>query len=261
MLRFASRPDLGQQLAPPMVFSLWLGLGPVVLAKFAIGRRTNFQGFAQRQKRRMPLRQPIIGQPLVAAIVAKVIEKSRLHSRCFGVGMNIAQGIQRSSMVGIGKGGAVVALFPKVPGPVQHAVKAHRRVPIQPVHNLGQFLGLLRLQQVMHMVAHNAEGIELKTIFGFALGYGIQQHFATGQPRQPKFSIIAADCDVIAASRRELTRLSSHSFSRNTNLLLLSAAQTLRETLIQYAVDTQDYTGSDRFIELLRPRRLELGSP
>ena len=34
-----------------------------------------------------------------------------------------------------------------------------------------------------------------------------------------------------------------------------SKLQSLRETLIQYAVDTQDHTVSDRFIELLRPRR------
>jgi hypothetical protein len=36
-----------------------------------------------------------------------------------------------------------------------------------------------------------------------------------------------------------------------------SSPQNRRETLIQYAVDTQDHTVSDRFIELLRPRRLE----
>ena len=39
------------------------------------------------------------------------------------------------------------------------------------------------------------------------------------------------------------------------DLLPFSEAQSLRETLIQYAVDTQDHTVSDRFIELLRPRR------
>jgi hypothetical protein len=39
------------------------------------------------------------------------------------------------------------------------------------------------------------------------------------------------------------------------DLLPLKEAQALRETLIQYAVDTQDHTVSDRFIELLRPRR------
>jgi hypothetical protein len=38
------------------------------------------------------------------------------------------------------------------------------------------------------------------------------------------------------------------------DLLPFSEAQALRETLIQYAVDTQDHTVSDRFIELLRPR-------
>jgi HEAT repeat protein len=39
------------------------------------------------------------------------------------------------------------------------------------------------------------------------------------------------------------------------DLLPFSEAQALRETLIQYAVDTQDHTVSDRFVELLRPRR------
>jgi hypothetical protein len=41
------------------------------------------------------------------------------------------------------------------------------------------------------------------------------------------------------------------------DLLPLAKAQEVREMLIQYAVDTQDHTVSDRFIELLRPRRLE----
>jgi HEAT repeat protein len=39
------------------------------------------------------------------------------------------------------------------------------------------------------------------------------------------------------------------------DLLPFIEAQALRETLIQYAVDTQDHTVSDRFVELLRPRR------
>jgi hypothetical protein len=39
------------------------------------------------------------------------------------------------------------------------------------------------------------------------------------------------------------------------DLMPLDEAQELRETLIQYAVDTRDHTVSDRFIELLRPRR------
>ena len=39
------------------------------------------------------------------------------------------------------------------------------------------------------------------------------------------------------------------------DLLPFTEAQALRETLIQYAVDTQDHTVSDRFVELLRPRR------
>lgn len=42
------------------------------------------------------------------------------------------------------------------------------------------------------------------------------------------------------------------------DLLPLNEAQELRETLIQYAVDTQDHTVSDRFIELLRPRHERL---
>jgi len=46
--------------------------------------------------------------------------------------------------------------------PVHHAVKTHRREPIQPLHNLWQILRLLRGQQIMDMVAHNAQGMERK---------------------------------------------------------------------------------------------------
>jgi hypothetical protein len=71
MFGFASGGDLRQQFTPPAIFSLRLSLGLVPLTKPAVGRRTQLQRRRQGQKCRVPLRQPILGQPLISTIVAK----------------------------------------------------------------------------------------------------------------------------------------------------------------------------------------------
>ncbi len=83
--------------------------------------------------------------------------------------MDVAQRIQPPTIVAQGKAAAVVALLPKVPGAIQHLVKAHGGVPIQPVHNFGQCRWLLGGQQVVHVIAHNAQGIQPKSMFFLAL--------------------------------------------------------------------------------------------
>ena len=146
----------------------------------------------------MPLRQPVLSQSIIGSIVAKVIKPPLLHIRRFRVAMNVAQRVECSTFIGIGKSGTVITLLPKVPCAIKHSIEAHRRVPIEPVHNLGQILRLLRLQQIMHMVAHNAETIELELKFGLTFFERKQKQLSTFKASEPKFSIVTASCDVVA---------------------------------------------------------------
>jgi len=52
------------------------------------------QHLPQGQKRRMPLGQTVIGQAIVRAIVAEVVEKALLHIGSFRVGVDVPQRIQ-----------------------------------------------------------------------------------------------------------------------------------------------------------------------
>jgi hypothetical protein len=110
--RLALHLQLRQQLRPPVAPPLRLRLGPIALAKLPIRLRTKLQGRRQPQKCRMPLRQPILGQPVIAAVIAEIIEKPLLNSRCLRIAMNIPNRIQRPPMVTIRKPRTVIPLLP-----------------------------------------------------------------------------------------------------------------------------------------------------
>ncbi len=78
----------------------------------------------------MPLGDAIGGEPIIGAVVAEVVEPTQLHIGCFGVCMDIAQGVEGSLLVGIGKAAAVIALFPEVAAAIEHSVEAHRGIPV-----------------------------------------------------------------------------------------------------------------------------------
>ena len=56
----------------------------------------------------------------------------------------------------------MIAFLPKMSRAIQHPVKAHGRIPIEPVHDFGQVVRVLWLQQIMDMIAHNAQRIEFE---------------------------------------------------------------------------------------------------
>jgi hypothetical protein len=89
----------------------------------------------------------------------------------------------------------VIALFPKVSRAVEQAVETHRRIPVQPVHNSRHIIRHCGFQQVMHMVAHDAQGIELKAKLVAAAANRVQQYLPTFKSGQPKFPVIAAGGD------------------------------------------------------------------
>jgi hypothetical protein len=158
----------------------------------------------------MPLRQAVSGQLVVAPVVAEVIEIPLAHTRSLGVGMEIAQGVQGTLPVGDWKTGTVVALLPKVPAAVEETVEAHGGVPIQPRHDLGQVFWSGRFQQIVHMVAHDAERRELEPILLQTHLDGVQEHFAAGAVAQTKLPVVATDSDMGAQSWLEITWSSGH---------------------------------------------------
>lgn len=90
----------------------------------------------------MPLGEAIVGEAVVAAIVAEFIEKTGAHFGSLGVAMNVAEGIQGPIPISGRKAIGKVALFPKMPRPVQHSVKTHRRVPVEKLHDFRQIFRL-----------------------------------------------------------------------------------------------------------------------
>ena len=175
----------------------------------------------------MPDGETIIGEPFVGAIIAEVIEKAGLHPCGFRVGMDVAQRIQGAAMVGVGEACAVVALLPKVAAAIEHAVEAHRRVPVEPVHDFGQIFRLCRFNQVMDVIAHDAQGIELKAIFLLAFMDGIEKDFAALTSRKAELSIVAADGDVVAVARFQIAGLTRHGNRCSTCEALYQLGQAL----------------------------------
>ena len=65
----------------------------------------------------------------------------------------------------------------------------------------------------MNVIAHDAQSIEFKPKFVFALLNGIEQHLSTFIPNQSKLAIITAHRNVIAITRDEFAGFSSHNFN------------------------------------------------
>jgi hypothetical protein len=74
----------------------------------------------------------------------------------------------------VGEASAMVTLLPEMTRSVEHAIKTHRRVPVEPVHDLGQIFGFLRFDKVVDMITHNAEGVELEFVLLKSLFEGIK---------------------------------------------------------------------------------------
>lgn len=92
----------------------------------------------------MPLGEAIVGEAIVAAVVAEVVEEARPHFGSFGVAMNVAESIKGSIPIPWRKAIGKVTLLPKMPRAVQDPVKAHGGVPIEKLHYFRQIFGQRR---------------------------------------------------------------------------------------------------------------------
>ena len=143
-------------------------------------------------------------------VVAEVVEEAWLHIRSLGVGVDIPQRVQCPFVIIIGEAGAVVTLLPEMPRSVQHPVEAHGSVPVEPVHDLGQIFGFLRFDQVVDMIAHDAEGVKLEVELLKSLFEGIEQNLTAFEAGQAKFAVIAPDGDVVGVTRDEFSFRTGH---------------------------------------------------
>ncbi len=110
----------------------------------------------------MPLGQPVVGQPVMSAVVAEVIKEPLPHLCSFGVGVDVPQGVQCPFVVRLLETAAVVSLLPKVTAAVEHPIETHGGVPVEPVHDAGQVFWGCGFQEVVDVITHDAEGVKFK---------------------------------------------------------------------------------------------------
>ena len=119
--------------------------GLVDAAKTAVSGGAVVQGVGQMQKCRVPFRQTIVTQFGVDAVIAVAVDEALAQVSRLGVGVDVTQCIQRTAVIVGWKTGAEIALLPEMAGAFEHAIERHSRVPVEPVHDLGQVLGVGRL--------------------------------------------------------------------------------------------------------------------
>jgi hypothetical protein len=54
-----------------------------------------------------------------------------------------------------------------MPRAIEHSIETHGSIPIQPMHNLWQLFRDRRFEQIMNVIAHDADRIELEAVFLF----------------------------------------------------------------------------------------------
>lgn len=145
----------------------------------------------------MPCGQSVIAQLGIDAVVAVAVDKTACDPCDPGIGVNVAQGIQCPLAVVGRKGAAVIALFPKMPGPLEHPVKAHGAIPVEPVHDAGQIFMSRWFNQIMDVVAHHAESVKMKLILLLGPPDGVNKDFATKFAAQVEAAIVAPDRDMV----------------------------------------------------------------
>ena len=104
----------------------------------------------------MPFGQAIIGEAIVNTVVAVSIEIALAHTGGFRVSVDVAQCVERPLLLVVGERRAAIAAFPKMAASFEQAVKAHGRIPVDVMHDTGKLGGVVRLDQIMDMVAHDA---------------------------------------------------------------------------------------------------------
>jgi hypothetical protein len=190
--------------------STWLVLRMVNAAKPAVARCTALQRLSPGKKSRVPLGETIVRQAGVGAIIIVTVAETGADAGCLGVGVDVSQRVQSSLMVMSGKPVAEITLLPKVTAAVKHAVEAHGCVPVEPVHEARQVLRLVWFEQVVYMVAHDAQTVEPEMEFTFRQTDSVKQHIPAGRVVQVELAVVTPQRNVVGKIGLEVSGLSWH---------------------------------------------------
>lgn len=98
-----------------MALGCSLGVMAILLAEMLIPLGASLQAGCQLQKAGVPLTDAISFQPAVVTVVAVGVIETFSHTCCFGVGVNISEAVECSSVVFWVNGSGVIPGFPEVP--------------------------------------------------------------------------------------------------------------------------------------------------
>src|SRR6266508_491412 len=101
---------------------------------------------------------------------------------------------------------AVVAFPPKWPVRLSIPLKHLAVYQFSPCMITGSSSRLGRCQQVVHVIGHDAYGVQLELVLLARTLEGVQEHFAAGAVAQAEPAVVAADGDVVAIAGLKVAR-------------------------------------------------------
>ena len=152
-------------MAPRAAFAVMA----ILLAEPCISPGTAFQAGCQLQKTRVPLTDAITCQPSVMPVIGIGVIEALSHSCCLWIGMDVAQCMQHSPVIFWSNGSGVIPGFPKMPATSRKAIQSHGRIPANPMHQLWQFICIIRTQKQMQVISHQTNRIQL--VWHLLLGF------------------------------------------------------------------------------------------
>ena len=114
-----------------------LGVMAILLAETLITLGVVFEGWCQVKETWVSLTDAIILQSSVVPVVRIGVIKSPSHPCCFGIGVNVPECIQHSSVVFRSNRSGAIPCLPEMPATPAKAIECHCRIPTNPVHQLG----------------------------------------------------------------------------------------------------------------------------
>ena len=166
-------------------------------AEVAIPCTALVQRFGQGQEGRVPLGQAVLTQAGVAGVVAVAIEKTGLDAGGSGIAMDVAERIQSADVIVPGEPGTMIAPLPEVSRAPEQAVETPGTVPVEPMHEARQIGRLCGFQEIVDVIAHETQSVQLESELLDCLGKRVEKQVAAERLRQMKLSIVTTRGDMV----------------------------------------------------------------
>jgi hypothetical protein len=153
----------------------------ILLAETLIMLGAFLQCGCQCQETWVPFTDAIAFQSAVVPVVGIGVIKPFSHSCRFGIGVNVPECIQHSSVVFRSNRSGVVPCLPEVPATPSKAVECHRRIPTNPVHQAGELRGIIRSDEEVQVVCHQTHRIQSVWHLGLCFGEHCQEPPVSGK--------------------------------------------------------------------------------